>query len=517
MDKPELKDFGLNENSLKLYQKQKEEYEKNQHLLKPECEKYNSQLLIAIIIMAAVIFVIPFFVIVFSDFENQNTVDILLLIIFIIALVISIVCRRVSKNEIDFGEYWLMFFILPVVGFCIIIYRALEKNEKVDKYSYIDKKLEEKAVKYLDKLVEYEESLRLKSFGYWENMIGYEFEHAVADLYRKLGYKARVTPATGDGGVDIILEKDYEKIAVQCKHHANPVGPNDFRALIGVVVSGGYDFGIFVSLSGFTQGVFREQANSRIKIELVTVLDLVTLANGFFGGNDDAPKNIGVDIIENKNDGSGKLVNVAAGQKSIEKNTYISTTDLIGAIVYYEKYGPGWIKSIEENKIIIKFNKEPVLKAFLWKSLGKKLKILSIDGVPEDEIENVNNYFIKQFEDEKAIVTNDGISTNTEYEKPISKEIMPYQIKIKKERGYYRGKSGFEAYNYKGQNIGLIFKTDDKRTPAYGNIELCVYKSYQLQYGEWRRIKSQGVRIKYSYLCKVMENNDEYVIDVDNL
>ena len=62
----------MNENSLKLYQKQKEEYEKNQHLLKPECEKYNSQLLIAIIIMASVIFVIPFFVIVFSDFENQN-------------------------------------------------------------------------------------------------------------------------------------------------------------------------------------------------------------------------------------------------------------------------------------------------------------------------------------------------------------------------------------------------------------------------------------------------------------
>ena len=40
MNKPELKDFGLNENSLKLYQKQKEEYEKNQYLLKPECVKY---------------------------------------------------------------------------------------------------------------------------------------------------------------------------------------------------------------------------------------------------------------------------------------------------------------------------------------------------------------------------------------------------------------------------------------------------------------------------------------------
>ena len=489
MDKPELKDFGLNENSLKLYQKQKEEYEKNQHLLKPECKKYNSQLLIAIIIMVAVIFVIPFFVIVFSDFKNQNTRDILLLIIFINAFVISTVCYIFSKNNIDFA-YWGIFFLFPIVGFCINTYRALEKNEKVDRYSYIDKKLEEKAVKYLDKLVEYEESLRLKSFAYWENMSGYEFEHAVADLYRKLGYKAIVTPASGDGGVDIILEKNYEKIAVQCKHHANPVGPNDFRALIGVVVSGEYDFGIFVSLFGFTQGVFREQANSTIKIELVTVLDLVNLANGFF---------------------------VKVGQKPEEKKTYISTTDLIGAIVYYEKYGSGWIKSIEENKIIIKFNKEPVLKAFLWKSLGKKLKILNVDGVPEDEIENINNYFIEKFEDKKAIVVNDIISANIEYKKPIFKEIMPYQIKIKKERGYYRGKSGFEAYNYKGQNIGLIFMTDDKRTPAYGNIELCVYASYQSQYGEWRRIKSQGVRIKYSYLCQVMENNDEYVIDVDNL
>ena len=39
---------AANENYVgSLLEKAKEEYEKNQHLLKPECEKYNSQLLIA--------------------------------------------------------------------------------------------------------------------------------------------------------------------------------------------------------------------------------------------------------------------------------------------------------------------------------------------------------------------------------------------------------------------------------------------------------------------------------------
>ena len=44
-------------------------------------------------------------------------------------------------------------------------------------------------------------------------MISYEFEVEVANLYLMLGYFTKVTKASGDGGVDIILNKE-DKIMV---------------------------------------------------------------------------------------------------------------------------------------------------------------------------------------------------------------------------------------------------------------------------------------------------------------
>ena len=57
---------------------------------------------------------------------------------------------------------------------------------------------------------------RLKS-----NLSSYQFEKIIAHLLERIGYRARVTQASGDGGVDIIAHKDdlgFEGIVkVQCK------------------------------------------------------------------------------------------------------------------------------------------------------------------------------------------------------------------------------------------------------------------------------------------------------------
>lgn len=65
-----------------------------------------------------------------------------------------------------------------------------------------------------------------------------------------------------------------------------------------------------------------------------------------------------------------------------------------------------------------------------------------------------------------------------------------------------RGKCGFKAYNSKGKNIGIVYMTDDKRSPAFGFAELCMLPNYYNTYGEWHRIKSHGGRVDWQVLCE---------------
>ena len=84
-----------------------------------------------------------------------------------------------------------------------------------------------------------------------------------------------------------------------------------------------------------------------------------------------------------------------------------------------------------------------------------------------------------------------------------------------KERAFYRGKFGFQAYNSKGENVGLVFECDVKKTPAYEHCELCIYEKYHNRYGEWHRIQSHGGRIKWSRLCELLKQKSEYRIFID--
>ena len=69
---------------------------------------------------------------------------------------------------------------------------------------------------------------------WWWKLDGWEFEEEAAKIFRLNGYKATVTKKTGDGGIDIILEKDKKKVIVQCKHYSSAVAPEVLRALWGV-------------------------------------------------------------------------------------------------------------------------------------------------------------------------------------------------------------------------------------------------------------------------------------------
>lgn len=55
-------------------------------------------------------------------------------------------------------------------------------------------------------------------------MSGTQFEFFVADLFRAMGHRVLMSGGVGDQGVDIILDPESGRIAVQCKNHVRPVG-----------------------------------------------------------------------------------------------------------------------------------------------------------------------------------------------------------------------------------------------------------------------------------------------------
>ena len=64
-------------------------------------------------------------------------------------------------------------------------------------------------------------ALRLEAV---RSMSGTQFEYFAADLFRALGHQAIVLGGAGDQGVDVIVNRSGERIAVQCKNHKRPVG-----------------------------------------------------------------------------------------------------------------------------------------------------------------------------------------------------------------------------------------------------------------------------------------------------
>lgn len=132
------------------------------------------------------------------------------------------------------------------------------------------------------KIREEEERKLKQQRSYWQKywaekqQNGFEFENAVGELYKKLGYKVTVTQGTGDGGVDLILRKSGVITIVQCKAHTHQVGPEPVRALWGVREDFNATEAIFIAYSGVTSGAI-DFARGK-KLQLLNVENLISLS-----------------------------------------------------------------------------------------------------------------------------------------------------------------------------------------------------------------------------------------------
>lgn len=104
--------------------------------------------------------------------------------------------------------------------------------------------------------------------------VGLGFENHVEKLYRGFGYSVSTTPSSGDFGVDLIAISNTEKIAIQCKRYATPVGP---EAVMQVYSGAAYyectRFAVF-SINGFTNAATEMAKKLRVELFNINASDI---------------------------------------------------------------------------------------------------------------------------------------------------------------------------------------------------------------------------------------------------
>lgn len=255
---PKLSDFGLTENDI---------------------ENINNKEKIIFFTCLCVFFIGGYIVVKYS--ENYAGT----LFVQLIAGSIISICIWSLRNNNEYVENRRMFKTYKRV---IIYYKR-----KYDEFQHKEREKERRKQEELKRQEERrrkEEILRKQrelreQKNYWYNLNPYDFEEKIGELFRDLGYEVTVTPKSGDGGIDAIIQKGNIIKAVQCKRYKAKLtepavrdlwGAKDYVKLKGKVVKA--DGAIMVALSGVTPQA-KEFINHFSEYELWTIDTILTKAN----------------------------------------------------------------------------------------------------------------------------------------------------------------------------------------------------------------------------------------------
>ena len=115
------------------------------------------------------------------------------------------------------------------------------------------------------------------------NMNPRDFEVFIANIFSDNGYSAKVTQYTGDGGKDIVINKNGITCYVECKHWENAVGRPELQKLVGAAVGNAVSELIFISTGGFNVNAINYansvNSNGNVHLDLWTMDDILKIAN----------------------------------------------------------------------------------------------------------------------------------------------------------------------------------------------------------------------------------------------
>ena len=96
----------------------------------------------------------------------------------------------------------------------------------------------------------------------------YVFEYFVGAIFEQRGYKATITTASGDEGVDVLLRKGLTKSVVQCKRYGDSVGQPVIRDLYGTMMHNKANEAYLVTTASITN-----QAKSWVRGKPIYLID----------------------------------------------------------------------------------------------------------------------------------------------------------------------------------------------------------------------------------------------------
>lgn len=97
-------------------------------------------------------------------------------------------------------------------------------------------------------------------------MSGFEFERFMASFFRKKGYTVERTRATGDQGVDLLLNTGDKRVAVQLKRWKGPVNNKAVQAIFAGVAHYQANEGWVITTSVFTKSARELATSTRIRL-----------------------------------------------------------------------------------------------------------------------------------------------------------------------------------------------------------------------------------------------------------
>lgn len=112
-----------------------------------------------------------------------------------------------------------------------------------------------------------------------------DFEILIYNLYRSMGYNSILTPATRDGGKDVIAEKDKgdggEKLYIECKRYkTTALKPETVNAFFGVVMK---DQDVSRGIIFTTVKVNGSLKDLHPRISVLDVDEVIILLNSYLG------------------------------------------------------------------------------------------------------------------------------------------------------------------------------------------------------------------------------------------
>ena len=95
-------------------------------------------------------------------------------------------------------------------------------------------------------------------------MNGIEFENFVSLLFKKMNYSTEITKGSGDQGIDIIAEKNEERIGIQAKCYSNSVSNSAIQEVVAGISHYRCSKGIVVTNNFFTKSAIELASSNNI-------------------------------------------------------------------------------------------------------------------------------------------------------------------------------------------------------------------------------------------------------------